>query len=336
MLHHLRLLASAAMITTVSLLHVTHAHAQAYPQLKPVTLIVPFAAGSATDALGRVLADGLSQAMGQKVIVENRAGAGGAIAFQSLAKSAPDGYTIALGSTSINVLAVALELKLPYDVIADFIPVALPADLPYVLASATHRPPRSMREFLAFAKSNPTQFVTAGPGTGSHLLGAAVLQIAGGRGDAVHYKSAASGLPDLLAGRLDFVADAPAMVTPHIKGGRLVGLGVFADQRLSILPDVPTMTESWPDAPDFMKRASVYILTVPAKTPREVVNRINADLTRTVADPVIKERIERLGMLPRPPMDVDQVAAHLRQTTEDWKRVVQNSNIREALKATTN
>jgi tripartite-type tricarboxylate transporter receptor subunit TctC len=96
------------------------------------------------------------------------------------------------------------------------------------------------------------------------------------------------------------------------------------------------MTESWPDAPDFMKRASVYILTVPAKTPREVVNRINADLTRTVADPVIKERIERLGMLPRPPMDVDQVAAHLRQTTEDWKRVVQNSNIREALKATTN
>ena len=332
----LRTFMPIALIAMAAMQVAPQAHAQAYPRLKPVTLIVPFAAGSATDALGRVLAEGLSAVLGQRVIVENRVGAGGAIAFAALAKAAPDGYTIGLGSTSINVLAVALELKLPYDVATDFIPVALPADLPFVLASTARRPPRNMKEFVAYAKSNPTQFVTAGPGTGAHLLGAAVLHAAGGKGDAVHYKAAAAGIPDLLEGRVDFTVDAPTIITSHIKEGNLVGLGVFASRRLSALPDVPTVGEAWPEAPEFMKRASVYIITVPAKTPKDIVTKLNADMARAVADPAVKERIEKLGMFTRQPMDVEQVAEVLRQSTDAWTQVVRTTGIRDAMKATSN
>ncbi len=333
----LRNFACSALIVLSALHFSSPARAQAYPSQKPVTLIVPFAAGSATDALARVLADGLSQTLGQKVVVENRGGAGGIIAFGALAKSAPDGYTIALGSTAgLNVFAVALGLKLPFDVANDFIPVSLPADLPFIMTSTVRLAPRNLREFVAYAKINHTQFVTAGPGTGGHLLGTAVLQAAGGKGDAVHYKAAAAGIPDLLEGRVDFSIDAPTVVTSHVKDGRLIGLGVFASRRLPNLPDVPTIGEAWPQAPEFMKRAASYVINVPAKTPKDVVTRLNVEIARAVADPVVREKIERLGMFTRAPMDVDQVAEVLRQSVDAWTKVVQTTGIGEAMKATSN
>ena len=315
---------------------VPQASAQPYPGLKPVVMIVPFAAGSATDTIGRIVADGLSQTLGQKVIVENRAGAGGAIGLEALARSAPDGYTIGVASTSTYVLTAALAEKRPYDVLKDFMPVAVTNDLPLIVASTAQLSPRNLKEMIAYLQANHTLFVSAGPGTSAHVLGSALVHAAGGKGDAVHYKSSSAGIPDLLTGRVSFTVDGPGSVAPHIKEGKLVGLAFFAGKRVAILPEVPTMEETWPEAPDYMKQASVSIILLPARTPPNVVAKLNSDINRAMQDPAIKDRIERAGLATRAPMSVDQIANLLRRSVEAWTEAVTTTGIKDAVKATSN
>ena len=309
--------------------------AQAYPALKPVTLIVPFAAGSGTDQVGRVVAEGLSRVLGQKVVVDNRPGAGGAIGLDAVAKAAPDGYTLAISSTGGLLIPAALAEvdKRPYDV-KDFIGIAITNELPLTYVSTAAIPPRNLRDMLAWMKANPTPFVSAGPGTGGHVLGAALVQAAGANGDAVHYKSSSSGIPDLLAGRVFFTVDAPGSFAGLIKEGKLVGLAVLASQRVPLIADVPTIQEAWPDGPEFLRQAAlVNFVLAPAKTPREVASRLNAEWARAATDPSIKERFDKAGLIGRAPASLDQVTAYLNNSMTGWNRVVRTTGVLDAVKA---
>jgi len=325
---------SAALAALALALCGAQAFAQGFPNAKPLTLIVPFAAGSATDTIGRIVADGLTQTLGQKVVVENRAGAGGAIGMEALAKAAPDGYTLAVASTSTYVLTAALGEKKPYNVLTDFTPVAITNDLPLMIASTAQIPPRNLKELIGYLKANHATFVSAGPGTSAHVLGSALLYAAGGKGDAVHYKSSSAGIPDLLTGRVLYTVDGPGSVAGSIKEGKLVGMAIFASKRVQILPDVPTMEEAWPEAPDYMKQASVSIILVPAKTPPDVAARLNSEINRAMQDPAIRERIEKAGLSSRAPMSAEQIAATLRRSVDVWTDAVTRTGIKDALKAT--
>jgi tripartite-type tricarboxylate transporter receptor subunit TctC len=311
------------------------ANAQAYPS-KPVLLIVPFAAGGPTDVLARIIADGVSKTLGQKVVVENRAGAGGAIGLEATAKAAPDGYTIAFGGTSTNILSPALQEKRPYDTVKDFVGVAIPNDLPLVFVSTTEIPPRNLKALVNHmrASPNPTPFVSSGPGTSSHIFGAAFAQAVGAKSVAVNYKSSGVGVPDLIAGRVSFTAgEGTAVVLDPIRQGRLVGMAVLAGKRLPTLPDVPTMQEAYPDAPDFMKRASFNVIIAPAKTPRDVVEKLNHEIYRGVHLPDTKNRIEQAGLFVRDPMTPAQVAQYLSRELASWSGVVKQTGILDAVKA---
>lgn len=314
---------------------VEQATAQAYPSLKPITLIVPFAAGSGTDQVGRVVADGLSRTLGQKVVVDNRPGAGGAIGLDVVAKAAPDGYTLAMSSTGAYAIPNALSEvdKRPYDV-KDFIGVAITNELPLTYVSTAAISPRNLKEMLVWMKANPTPFVSAGPGTGGHVLGATLIQAAGAKGDAVHYKSSSSGIPDLLAGRVFFTVDSPGSFAGLIKEGKLVGLAVLASQRVPLIAEVPTIQEAWPDGPEFLRQAAlVNFVLAPAKTSREVALRLNAEWTRAAADPSIKERFEKAGLIARAPLGLDQLADYLNASLAGWNRVVRTTGVLDAVKA---
>jgi len=324
---------AALAVAGSALQYAAPAAAQAYPTRKPVTLVVPFAPGTSSDIAGRIIAEALSQTLGQKVVVENKPGAGGAIGLDAVAKAAPDGYTLGAASTGFTVLPIALGEKRPYELMVDLVPVALTNDLPLVLVSTPEIPPRTMREFLAYAKAHPIQFATVGPGTGAHVLGAAIMQAAGAKADAVHYKG--SGIVDLIAGRVQASVEGSGSTAAHIKAGKLVGLGVFTPRRLPSMPDLPTMAEAWPDGPEFLKTGAVVttFIVAPAKVPGDIMTKINADLNRAMADPGVRAKLEQVGLLPRAAASLEQSGAHINGQIQSWTRSVAATGIKEAVKA---
>jgi tripartite-type tricarboxylate transporter receptor subunit TctC len=212
--------------------------------------------------------------------------------MEALAKAAPDGYTLAVASTSTYVLTAALGEKKPYNVLTDFTPVAITNDLPLMIASTAQIPPRNLKELIGYLKANHATFV---PPAGDQRARPRLRPVvrAGGKGDAVHYKSSSAGIPDLLTGRVLYTVDGPGSVAGSIKEGKLVGMAIFASKRVQILPDVPTMEEAWPEAPDYMKQASVSIILVPAKTPPDVAARLNSEINRAMQDPAIRSASKR-------------------------------------------
>lgn len=327
----------AVLACASALLPVSGALAQAYPSARNITMMVGFAAGSGTDAVARIVADGLSQTLGQKVVVENRPGAGGAIGIDAVAKAAPDGYTIGMASTSTYVYTAALADvdKKPYDIKRDFVAIGLTNDLPLTLASSAAIPPKNLKQLLEYMKTNNAPFVSAGPGTGAHVLGAALVQASGGKGDAVHYKGSAVAIPDLIAGRVFFTTDAPGSIAGLIKEGKLVGLAVLSSKRIGIIPDVPTIEEAWPDGPEYFRQSrSVNITILPSKTPRDIAERLNAAINKAQVEPAMRDRFEKAGLVPRPPMNLDQIAQMLNRDIDDWTKVIRSTGIRDAVKAT--
>ena len=328
-------LASAAFAACAALLPAP-ASAQDFPNLKPLTLIVPFAAGSATDNSGRILADTLSETLGQKVIVVNRPGAGAAVGLDSVAKSAPDGYTMGLASTSTYVFPAAIGDKRSYDTLKDLTVIAVPVELPQIIASSARIPPRTLKELIGYLKDHQSAFVSAGPGTAAHVVGAVLVQTAGGKGDAVHYKSSSAGLPDLIEGRVFFTVDGVSSVAGSIKEGKLIGLAMIAPRRVPLLPEVPSMVEAWPEAPEFLKQMSAHLIVVPSKTPAEIVTKLNAAINRAVADATMRDRLDKSGLFPRAPMSVDEVSVYVRGQVAEWTSTFTSTGIRDAVRATAN
>lgn len=299
--------------------------AQAYPT-KPIRLIVPFAAGGGTDLVGRTLAQRLTEALGQTVVVENRGGAGGVIGADAVAKSAPDGYTLVLGSPGPLTINPNLQTKMPYDTLRDFSPISLATISPFVLTVHPSLPVRNLKEFIAFARAQPGRlnYGSGGNGSVAHLSTEYLKSLA--RIDLVHvpYKGSSLALTDTLAGQLQVFFDNLPVVLPHVKSGKLRLMGVGTQQRSSLIAGAPTIAES--GVPGYEASTAFGILG-PANMPAAVVNRLSQEIVRILQSAEIKDRLatqglEAVGSTPQ------QYHAHLRAELEKYARIVKTAGIK--------
>jgi len=264
----------------------------AYPE-KPIRIIVPFAPGGNIDLTARIVAPGLTERLGQPVVVENRAGSATTVAEEYIARSAPDGYTLMMAGTS-RATNPHMYARLAYDPLNDLTGVSLVATSGNVLIVNPSLPAKTVRELIELAKSSPTPlfFGTAAYGSSGHLAAELFKQLAGVRLDHVPYKGAAPAIADLLAGQIHMTFDNIPVALPHIRSGRLRALGVTSANRSPLLPDVPAIAEA--GLPGYEMTAR-FGLTAPARTPPDVIARLNAEVVRALQTPQLKERFAGLG-----------------------------------------
>ncbi|MDB5617192.1 tripartite tricarboxylate transporter substrate binding protein [Tardiphaga sp.] len=302
------------------------AQAQAYPD-RPVTLIIPFAPGGSTSIVGRVIADRMSETLGEKVVVDNRPGAGGTVGTRAVAKSAPDGYTIGLGYTGTLAIGPTLYSKVGYDPRRDFAPIGLIGNAPNSLVVHPSFPAKTLGELIAYARSNPgkVNFGSAGAGTASHITGEYFAHAAGITLVHIPYKGTGPALVDLIGGHIP-MAFAPVPAThANVSGGQLRALAVTSPARTSLLPDVPTVAESGLTGFD----ASLYYgLIAPAGTPRPVIERLNKELRAALASDDVRKRLLQDGTEPTPGTPEDYAAFIDRDETK-WSSILRSSNIKE-------
>jgi tripartite-type tricarboxylate transporter receptor subunit TctC len=296
--------------------------AQNYPT-KPIRLVVPFPPGGATDLLARDVAQKLTEAWGQAVIVDNRPGAGGNIGSELVAKSAPDGYTLEMGTVGTHAINASLYAKMPYDHVKDFTPVILVAGVPNVLVVNPAVPANSVAELISYAKANPGKlnFASSGNGTSIHLSGELFKVMAGVQITHIPYKGSAPALQDLLAGQVQMMFDNLPPSLPQIKAGKLRALAVTSLTRAPALPDVPTLSES--GLPGF-DASSWFGILAPAGTPAPIVAKLNAEVAKWLATPEAKEKLAKQGanIAGGTP---DDFAKHISSETAKWAKVVKES-----------
>lgn len=301
------------------------AFAQPYPA-KPIRIIVPFAPGGNVDITARLVAPGLSEALGQPVVVENKPGAGGTIGADQVVKSAPDGYTLLMGSNSTFSVAPNLYPKNPYQPLKDFAPVVSIASAPFVLVTGPAMPVKAASEIVARAKSEPGKLMMSSAGTGSsnHLVGELFQEISGARFTHVPYKGSGQALTDLMGGQVHLHFDQVTSAASHIQAGKLKALMVTAPQRVNMLPDVPTATEA--GYPTF-EATNVTGLIAPAGTPREIVEKLNAATLKVLAQPAIQEKFAGIGAVTTggPP---EAFAAYIRSDLAKWAKVIKDNNVK--------
>jgi tripartite-type tricarboxylate transporter receptor subunit TctC len=302
------------------------AHAQQNFPSRPITLLVGFAAGGATDTAARIIAKKLSENMGQTVIVDNRAGAGGNIAHQQVATAAPDGYTILLGSVGPLAVAPHLVKDLPYDPQKDIAPLTMGVVFPNVLVVNPSVPAKTLKEFVALAKAKPgtIEYGSTGVGSASNLAGELLKQRAGI--DIVHvpYKGGGAAMPDILGGRIASYWSPPSTALPHIQAGKLRPLAVTGVARSPTLPDVPTVAES--GYPGF-EATNWYAFVAPGKTPPEILDRWNRELVKVLNSPDVREKLLEHGLEPFPGTR-EELAAYIRKETDTWGKVIKAANIK--------
>ena len=297
----------------------------AYPA-KPVRIVVPFAAGGGVDILTRVLAQHLSDRLGQQVLVENRPGAGGNVGVDAVAKSAPDGYTLVMGTTGTHAINPGLYPNLAYDPLRDFKPITLVASVPNLLVVNPSVKVESLKELIALAKSRPGQlnFGSFGNGTSNHLSGELLKSAAGVDITHVPYKSAPQGVSDLIAGELSLMFVNMPLALPHVQSGKLRALAVTGSKRSSTLPDLPTMIEA--GLPDYQVE-SWYGLLAPAGTPDDIVTRLHRETVAVLDMPAVKEFFAKQGAEPVTSSSAELervIAGDMRQ----WSEVIKRSGAR--------
>ncbi|MFO1162956.1 MAG: tripartite tricarboxylate transporter substrate binding protein [Reyranellaceae bacterium] len=297
--------------------------AQAYPT-QPVRLVVGFAAGQAIDILARLIAQSLSEQFSQQFIVENRPGAGGNIAAESVARAAPDGYTLLVIGAN-NPINSTLYDKLGFDLLRDFAPVAGIYRVYQVMVVNPAFPASTVAEFIAYAKANPGRinFGSAGTGSVAHATGEWFKMMAGIDMSHVPYRGAPLALADLLSGQVQVMFDNLPSSIEHIRAGRLRALGVSTPARLMLLPDVPPIGEVLPG----FETSAFAGLGAPAGTPREIVTKLNKAVGAALADPRIEAKILDLGGVPMP-MTPEEFGQLLARETEKWAKVIRAANIK--------
>jgi tripartite-type tricarboxylate transporter receptor subunit TctC len=270
------------------------ANAQAYPS-KPITFVVPFSAGGSSDVIARLTAEKMGEVLGQRFVIENVGGAGGAIALGRVAQAAPDGYTVTIGNAGTNAAAYTIGTNLKYTS-QSFLPVGVVTKTFAVLAVKKAHPATTLSEFLAYAKANPGKVTLghAGIGSSNYLACKIFLKASGVDVTLVSYRGAAPALNDALGGQIDGVCDNAASVSPSIEGGLVKGLAVAGPTRLPNLPNVPSAPEA--GLPDFISQGW-NVLFVPKGTSAEVIATLNAALRKTVSDEAFKKRLMELGTL---------------------------------------
>jgi tripartite-type tricarboxylate transporter receptor subunit TctC len=271
------------------------AWAQAYPA-KPVRLVVPFAPGGTTDIVARIVAEKLGPILGGQVVVENKAGGGGSIGALELIKSAPDGHTLGMATVSTTAANPAINKKIGYDPTSDFLPVVNIAATPNVIAVHPSFPAKDYKTYIEMLKKNPGKFSYASSGTGGigHLQTELFKSLAGVFMTHIPYRGAGPALNDTVAGQVPMIFDNLPSALPFIKDNRLVPIVVAAPQRLAVLPNVPTFKEVGLEP---VNRMAYYGILVPKGTPRELINKINAAVRKTLEDPTVKKRIEDTGSI---------------------------------------
>ena len=293
-------------------------YAQSYPS-KPIRMVVPFPPGGGADAIGRWLTQKMSESLGQQVVVDNRGGAGGNIGMEHVANSAPDGYTIALAHTSQYAINPSLYPKLPYDPVKDFAPITLLANTFYVMAVHPSVPAKSVKEFIALAKSRRSQLTYSSPGHGSmtHLAAELLRRSAGVEMLHVPYKGGGPALLDLVAGQVHVTILTYNTLSSSLKSGKLRALGVTTLERAPVLPEVPAIAETVPGY-----RADVwYGVVAAAGTPRDIIARLNQEILRALKAPEVRQRFAQVALQPIGSAPA-QLGDHIKSEIAKWAVIV--------------
>ncbi|NUN60687.1 MAG: tripartite tricarboxylate transporter substrate binding protein [Burkholderiaceae bacterium] len=296
--------------------------AQNYPT-KPITIVVPFAAGGTTDILARLVGQHLSTELGQPVVVENKAGAGGNIGAAFAAKAAADGHTLFMGTVGTHAINASLYKKLPYDPIKDFAPLTRVAMVPNLLVAHPSQPFKTVQEMIAYAKANPGKINFGSPGNGAspHLSGELFKSLT--KVDMVHvpYKGSAPAVSDLLGGQISIMFDNLPSVIPHVRSGKLRAIAISTAKRSADLPDVPTISEA--GVPGY-EATSWFGMFAPAATPKPVLDKISAALGKVLANAEVKKKIDDQGGEPANETPA-QFADFIQKESLKWGKVVKES-----------
>jgi tripartite-type tricarboxylate transporter receptor subunit TctC len=304
---------------------VLEAAAQPYPA-KSIRFIVPFPPGGSADILARAIGQKAGEGLGQSFVVENRPGAGTAIGAEALAKSAPDGYAIMIGTVSSHAINPALNPKLPFDPVKDFTPIALVASIPFAMVVHPSVPAKTVQEFVELARARPgtLNYSSAGSGTSNHLAGELLRSMTGI--DIVHipYKGSAPALNDLIAGQVSMMFDLVLTATPHVRSGAVRGLAVTGAQRSSALPGLPTVAES--GIPGYEVSAWFGIFA-PAGVPQPVVQRLNAEFVKALQQPDLRQRLASQGAEPLTSTPAE-FSAYLASEIDKWAKLVKAAGMK--------
>jgi len=298
--------------------------AAAFPN-RPVRVVVPFGAGTSTDIMTRLVAPKMSEDLGQPVVVENRAGAGGVVGSEAVAKSPPDGHTLCMGSIASHSVNVSLMPRLPYDVLRDFTPVSLVTNAPNLMVVGPSVPARTLQEFLAWAKAQRgVSYASAGNGTSSHLAGELLKLRTGAPLEHVPYRSGAQAVTDVVAGQVPMLVYQVTAVLPFVRDGKLRAIASTSARRLEWTPEVPTVVEQ--GVPDF-DVAAWHGLFAPAGLPQPVLDRVYGALSKALADPELRPKLVEQGLEP-----VSMPPAEFRRFLEGdiakWRELVRAANIK--------
>ena len=291
--------------------------------VKPIRMLVAFAPGGGTDIIGRIAAQGITENLGQHVVVDNRPGAGGNIGTEMVAKALPDGYTLITAGTGTHAINPSLYAKIPYDAVRDFVPVCLVAETPYLMVVPVSVPARTVREFIELAKAAPGKLNMASSGAGGmpHLSGELFKIMTGVQLTHIPYKGTGAVFPDLIAGRMQVTFGDIVATYPYAKADRLRALGITSPKRAAQLPDIPTIAESGVPGYDAVGWFAVF---APANTPAHVVAKLNAAIVKFVRKPELKDRLAALGaeIVASSP---DELARIQRNDIARWAKVVKES-----------
>ena len=303
------------------------APAQVYPS-RPITMVVPFAAGGPVDTVARILSEPMRATLGQSIIVENVTGAAGSIGVGRVARAAPDGYTLSIGHWSTHVVNGAIY-PLPYDLLRDLEPIVLLPSNPMIVVSKSAVPAKNLNEFVGWIKANEGKVSagTAGAGSATHVAGVYFQNVTGTRFQFVPYRGTGPALQDLVAGQIDFIVDQASNSLQHVRDGKIRAYAVTASARLPSAPDIPPVAEAGLPSLDI---SVWYGLWAPKGTPKEIIAKLNAAAVQALSEPAVRQRFAELGldMPPRDRLTPEALAAYQKAEIEKWWPVIKGANIK--------
>ena len=311
-------------ILTAALLSITTAHAQNFPA-KPIRIVVPFAAGGPADITARTVGPRLTELLGQAIIVDNRAGANGIIGAENVIRSAPDGYTLLMSTASVTSINMVTYAKPPYDTLRDLQPLSPVMTTASLIVIHPSMPVKTLKEFVALAKSRPNQIAFGSAGNGGILHLALEMLMGDAKIKVTHvpYKGAAPAVSDVIAGQIQgMFVDLP-VISPYVKSGKVRAIAVASSQRSPYFPEVPTAKES---GYANVEMTNHYALLAPAKTPRDITARLHDAIVKTVSTPAVREKLTAVGADPLT-LSMDEFTSFLRADIEKWGRVVKAAGI---------